>query len=501
MVRWMANSSGFNTRGTAPAVRTNAACRLAFCRRAAAMTIIGLCVLAFRGQCRSEELPAHNATVAIDCRTLRPFLGFGLNVWPELSRVQSLTDIVRLTNANYIRWEMVPDLTDAPSSDLSPSAMAAWLERDTQITFRQKLSANYQFYREMAAIVPFQVAFFMRPPPQWRQIGQHEGVQAQLSDDLDKGWKIADDRIPAYAALLVAELLVLQEHGIQPFAVELVNEPQGHFTPSQFAALVRIFAEIKLANGLTSIKIMGPGTSWISAAAPFLSAIGQSSGLDALNIVSVHAWDSQGTNDVAHLKSPLTSSLASDSAKPLYITEFGLELQEWYRAPFDAGPRKRGGTRNAADSPLFAVKTLGQAAALLNDGASAVFYWQAQDQGWWYDAWGLEDIRNVPRPIEDAFRFLFERVSNKDKIPHTESSLSYLLSLDFLNAGRHSLFLVNSSTQALHVDISSQGCGVFSKVAAAAWPANTEVSADKDSNSEVVVPVLPGNSIARLEIE
>ena len=108
---------------------------------------------------------------------------------------------------------------------------------------------------------------------------------------------LSPERVQDVAYLLAAlvDRLRQADYGMSAVAIEMSNEPNGHWStyiaPAVWAKLACATRDALDAKGLQHVLISGPGTS-MGSDKPYLAALAAANGSRCIGILSTHSWES-----------------------------------------------------------------------------------------------------------------------------------------------------------------------------------------------------------------
>lgn len=360
-------------------------------RFAAALSLLSLCaVFALRAQA--------DASVSVDFNAAHNFQGIGAQMWTKRGAAQQEAQLLRDMNAQFVRVSVEPET----KHEQIPTGQS--VERYYQIISSavtpnlQRNIADFRGIIEPLHIKPHLVFWHM--PEEWMQVqaGKKAGSKKEAH-------KAVDERIPDYANLLTAELMWVTRQGIQPYAVELTNEPQGawdtKYTPEQYADLVIDTRKALDAHGLQGVRIEGPGTG-VRNFPEFVQGLRARNALKDLAFITAHAYQTPQQMD-----DPSTAGYAEFMGRgqfgEIVMTEFGVKKHNedepgLASVDLDVGSHEYG------------LATGAESLKLLGKGASSVIYWQLQDFDFSKKKHGALDEGGRRHPVAFALQALFGHI-------------------------------------------------------------------------------------------
>jgi len=348
--------------------------------------------------------PGHADDRSPGARPPQIFRGLGVQIWPATQHRERRDALLRTLQARYVRVNIGATIADDELADHeSVRELLAAMEKH-QDAHEQQIRRSFR--DEMNALgITLDFVYWQMPRKWSKEFGVYRG-QVQ--------WRCVAAHLADYANLIAANLLYAATIGFHPQTIELSNEPDGSwntfYTPAQYDELLVLTRRVMDAHGLTNIGIEGPGTSMVAHLQFYLATLERTGDLRLLSRLSVHEYDREKLPVVAGLSGLHDVLRRRPEPLPVVVTEFGSFRPEWDRPPYDAGPGQRSGTRNAADSNAYAVSVVGEALALIADGAPIIFMWQLEDEPWGNDSLGLLDLAGRARPVARALGTVFSRV-------------------------------------------------------------------------------------------
>lgn len=383
------------------------------------------------------EIPEVRETVAIDTRQIsHEFLGFGTQIWaPELTPKgrQVLADL----DIDYVRLSASSGLNtpgDPTPVDSSPEAMDRYIARqfDKNPTRLPATKAAFDFLKSQQIQT---VLLIWQAPKEWQPKANQ--LLPQYLDDYARAWG--------------STLHYLETHGIRPDFIEIVNEPEGHWStyvpPDEYNQLVKQVKRELQRRGLGDIGILGPGVG--SQTGDKWPAGLDSEGRNALKAWSVHTYEGK-YGGAAHNLAPFIAAVRNiQPQKPVYITEYSTKntvfdgfVTRPNNDPAVAGPIK------ASYSDHYAVEVFQNTLALINGGANALFYWELGDHNWGINKdWGMIDRQGNPKPVYFALKTLYPRIPDHASVIKPQWQ-THAITLSALKAQGKLIVAVANNTRA-----------------------------------------------------
>jgi hypothetical protein len=402
-----------------------------------------------------------------DCASGHQFAGFGVEVWSLPGRQQPLLDLVKRLRVKFARWDMLPFPDDADVPDgVSFESLINWIE-DTGAKYKAR---DFALAERLRSLGVEQLHVTWRVPAKWRRGGL--GVPPDRSNQ-----QIINERAEDYGRLVAAQMAVLQRRGIRPYAVELLNEPGNRIAPPQYARVLRTFRSWQSRSALPSLPVAGPGTGLTWGNRRYIEAVVQQG--EKLDIATTHAYDARMTHQLASLAA-FRAAIPPAWRSPVFVTEFGIDPESWFNSP------------DAAATITYGVAAAAQALALLDSGANAIFYWQAQDPPRARRAMGLLDKEDRPRPVLEAFSTLLRPLAAGDKVAFSGNRAEAQPIAVFARQSQLVVQMANTDSEAQDYTISFRNCGATPLVVGQteSWPTGqtVEVRAVSGSAWHVSVP-------------
>jgi len=363
-------------------------------RLVAALTLLSLgAVFALR--------PQAEALVDLDFDAAHDFLGIGAQMWARQGAAQGQQQLLRDMNAQFVRVSIEPESKNR-QGEFPPGQS---VERYYEIVSRSFGTNHERNIRDFRNIIePLRIKthlIYWHMPEEWMQAVDRKAGSKKHAH------LAVDARIPDYANLLTAELMwVTRQGGIQPYAVELTNEPQGawgcKYTPEQYAELVQDTRKSLDAHGLQGVRIEGPGTG-VRNFPEFLPALRSRGALKDLALITAHAYQTPQEMD-----QPGTAGYSEFLGRGQYgqiiMTEFGVKKHGADDADSSAGADLD------VSSHDYGLATGAESLKLLGRGASGLIYWQLQDFGFSKKEHGALDEAGRRRPVASALQALFGHI-------------------------------------------------------------------------------------------
>lgn len=247
----------------------------------------------------------------------------------------------------------------------------------------------------------------------------------------DERKAFALERVQDVAHLLAAlvDKLRQKEYGMNATALEMSNEPNGHWStyiaPAVWAKLACATRDALDAKGLHHILISGPGTS-MGSDAPYLAALTASKGSRCIGILSTHSWESKTTKAGPHELAGMLSRYDTvrrrfdpNHEKLWVATETGARTNyiSGHLFPHNVnGPCyvKQYDNTMLSDpeslSPLFGARVAAFMLLHMNLRFDLALYWLVADLGWNAGCFGLQTRNGSASAVMGALSALFTNV-------------------------------------------------------------------------------------------
>jgi O-glycosyl hydrolase len=356
---------------------------------AASLSLLAACVF-LAGPAEADS------SVSIDFGAAHNFTGIGTQIQLKAGRCQDEAQLLRDMNAQFVRVSIIPAIRENVPTGQSVEQYSQLL----QSLIPPRLANNTAALRtvlEQTHIKPHIVFWHM--PDSW------EEAVVKKAGKKKEAHKAEDARIPDWANLLTAQILWITKQGIEPYAVELTNEPQGgwdtKYTPEQYADLVLATRRSLDAHGLQRIRIEGPGTG-VRNFPEFMQGLRAKGAQSQLAFITAHAYQTPQAMD-----DPRTAGysefLGHGQYGEIVMTEFGVKKHnaedvEAASADIDVGSHEYG------------LATGAESLKLLGKGASSVIYWELSDVENNPKKHGALDASCRRRPVAYALQALFGKV-------------------------------------------------------------------------------------------
>ncbi len=427
-----------------------------------------ICVL-FAGAVNATDIVMDVTNVS------HPFYGFGAQVWPGDSRVESLT-----TSLNLKYFRIAPGGCPTPPTDATVAQMDAYVDsqyngtpRGNNVTASLQMAANH----DVAVI-------FVRfgGPSAW--LGSSNRLLSQYFDD--------------YARLWASEIYFFKSRGLRVDYVELFNEPEGDWNVycpgADYNTFVKLVRSELDSRGLTDVGIVGPGLAYLFYGPSWINAL-DSQGKAALAAWSTHAWD-EGWGHTDALPSFLdqrwrdyfgaaVNSADPTHSKPIIVTEYASGVRTFNGVTYS--------TDTYGDTYQFAERCYENSLTLANNGANVLCYWEAANQSWQSQPmYAFMRIDSTLRPTYYVFSTLAPFVPINSMVLTKTWNDPVINAAGFVSADRLVLAFANSSADTVVRSVQVNGAATLAITNALAFEAGlvvnklSEISYDYQTNSMTV---------------
>lgn len=409
----------------------------------------------------SEALKAEIVFNASD--TSHPFYGFGAQIWPGDSRVETL-----FTNLHLKYLRMCPGGCLNPPTDVNQAQMDAYVNSEYNGTTRgNNIIASLQ----MAANHDVNVIFikFGCVPSSWLTTGNQ--LKSGNFDDFARVW--------------ASEVLFFKSRGLRVNYIELFNEPEGDWNVycpgADYNTVVKLVRAELNSRGLNDVGIIGPGLAYLYYGPDWISAL-DSDGKNALAAWSTHAWD-EGWGHTDALPSFLDQrwknyfGAAVNSADPCHnkqiiVTEYATGVRTFNGVTFGADV--------VVDSNQFAERCYENSLTLANNGANVLCFWEAADQSWESaPLWGLmrqPSQGSTLRPVYYALSTLAPYIPDNAMVLTKTWDDNEISAAGFTDGNQLVLAFANSGPNTVSRTVQITGVANFSITSANAFIAGAVVN-------------------------
>jgi len=233
------------------------------------------------------------------------------------------------------------------------------------------------------------------------------------------------------------------DHDINIEYVELMNEPDSRgawstgIIPEQYNELVKILRHKLDSADLNMVGIVGSGPASMWRFPDYAKAL-DAEGVSSLAAFSTHAWGTDGsrTDTIADpgqytfnttVKNFINPCNEKSPSKPKFVTEYSTHETTFENHTYPHGDRYGEWNPDFVEPNYSVTNTMGYALrcytntlALLNAGAEAPFFWQANDEptesnppgyeGSKRKAWGLVDLDGNEKPVFQALKTIYPKI-------------------------------------------------------------------------------------------
>ncbi|AMJ61178.1 hypothetical protein AXW83_13515 [Bosea sp. PAMC 26642] len=415
---------------------------------------------------------------------------FGTQVWPA-TLVQSPASVDRLLalKPHHLRFSLGPSWRRQPA--LRQEMSDTELDMAVAAGFATMTNADRHaaVMRDIVARSRTKLHLIIWEPPPLP--GEPDFTKPKAPT-----WRVMKpENVSLAARFYVAHLKAIAEAGVPLDAVELSNEPDGSWAikilPADYLALVRAVRGEAKRRGVALPRIFGPGTGRIAEAQPFFRDKAIALGiLDAVDVVSLHAWDDAAGMDRSAELDKLLARFAELGRKPeIAITEFGVGRPDILDKTQRMNARNRGDD-NIGLTEAYAGYSTRDLMRLYAGKVGIVIQWEFQDQSWGKGSMGLLDVKGQEKPVYRAMRTLAERL-DADRPDAIETSPDGRVAL-LRKAGRDSLIVSNPSREPLDIMLANRKPAASKPAAGIATCAGTSGTGLRlPAESVTAIPLAP----------
>ncbi|WP_186804786.1 hypothetical protein [Limihaloglobus sulfuriphilus] len=331
------------------------------------------------------------------------FMGIGAQIWSGDSSVEPLPADLKM---GFVRLDPGPSwssIGQAPPTDGLRSSFDKFVAENYSQARLSNMQASFEMLKRQnvqSIFVQFHV------PDRWR----------------DLYGKLRSDNHSDYAMLWGAVLNYLACHDIRADYIEMFNEPEGTWNckvpPQDYNDILKLVRQELDERGFADVPIIGPGLAYLDhddGGENWIGALDDDA-VSSLGGFSTHAWDESFEPDCApdFLRHRWTDFIDAVRAKdpsgtkPIFITEYMTGARFFHGEQY---PSPGGGySYSASDEPAFAARVFENSLSMLKGGANALLLWEAADQYWSDDGWGLQrrgSDGSTKRPAYFAVKTLF----------------------------------------------------------------------------------------------
>lgn len=328
-------------------------------------------------------------------------LAVGVQIWPEHLKDAPEAQLLALHPAVF-RHSAGPGWREAPPlpATADMAQVRRYVARHIEAR-REALERQAAQLKALLARTGGKLHLVLWEPP-------FTDAELRLRRGSPEGRTMPRSAVPVMAKFYVAVMEALRTYDFPVDAIELANEPDGDWNiripPRTYAELlqqVRREASLRRAD---LPPLAGPGTSSYTALLGYLRdpAVGRRL-LEAVDVVSVHAWDDRLGRDIRAVARETRRRLAGLGYRgQVAVTEFAPTFLERDDRQAGRGANKRS-TLARSNTDRYAAEVLRTKATLLSLGMSPVIFWEYRDVGWGKASYGLVDLAGRERPAYGAF--------------------------------------------------------------------------------------------------
>ncbi len=313
------------------------------------------------------------------------FQGLGATIY--VHDIKHFTEIKEL-NLRFVRIEPTPNWAyygpDLPfGKDIS--SLTRFVENKMKTDWRQsrhlKLLKKLKLHNIKSLWVMYQLPF------KWLDPTRNNAIRPEHEKDLLNLW--------------LAQLLYYRQYKIEPYAIEISNEPDGSWNgripANAYHRLVVRMRRLLDEYNFKQVKIAGPGFSSLNLYHDnevWLAQMPDQS-YEAMGLFSVHIWDeifSRGA-DLDYLRfqwQPFRQALQKRNRQrslPLFISEYATEVIRYNGKVFNS-PRTRA-LYTASETHEYGNRLAANTLVHIDQGAAAPIVWRLSDEVVDNTAWGL----------------------------------------------------------------------------------------------------------------
>ena len=386
---------------------------------------------------------AFGADFTFDAANLsHSFDGFGAQIWPGDSRVESLTN-----NLNLKYYRIAPGGCTSPPNDVTTAVMDAYVNTQYNGTNRGN---SVEYSLGLAETLGVKVIFikFGGVPSTWLSDSTYRELKSEYFNDFARIW--------------ASEILYFKNRGYTIDYTELFNEPEGNWnikvSPSNYNTVVKLVRAELDSRGLTNVGIIGPGLAYLYYGTSWIGGL-DTAGKNAIAAWSTHAWD-EGWGNTSALPSFLdqrwqdyfgaaVESADPTGSKPIIVTEYATAVRTYNGVTFDSD--------EYCDSNQFAQRCYENSLTMANNGANVLCYWEAANQSWQDNFYGWQRVNSTYRPVYYSFLTLAPYIPDNAMVLTKTWNDSQISAAGFLGSGKLVLAFANSTANTVTRSISVQG--------------------------------------------
>ncbi|MCE5340981.1 MAG: hypothetical protein LLF92_07625 [Planctomycetaceae bacterium] len=407
---------------------------------------------------------AFGADITFDvCDVSHSFDGFGAQIWPGDSRVESLT-----TALNLKYYRIAPGGCSSPPVDATTTVMDAYVSSQYNGTSRGN-AVEYSLAMAQTLGVKVILIKFGCVPSTW--LGTGSRLKSAYFNDFARIW--------------ASEVLYFKNCGYTIDYIELFNEPEGNWNVycpgADYNTVVKLVRAELDSRGLSNVGIIGPGLAVLTNGTSWINAL-DTNGKNAIGAWSTHAWDESwwGTSALPsyldqrwkNYFGAAVNLAAPTHSKPIIVTEYATGVQTYNGVTFDSN--------HFCDSNQFAQRCYENSLTMANNGANVLCYWEAANQSWQDNFFGWQRVNSTYRPVYYSFLTLAPYIPDNAKVLTKTWTGSQISASGFFGSNRLVMAFANSTANT--VTRSVQVTGVSSLVITTAKAFEAGVVTDELSN-------------------
>jgi hypothetical protein len=407
---------------------------------------------------------AFGADITFDvCDVSHSFDGFGAQIWPGDSRVESLT-----TALNLKYYRIAPGGCSSPPVDATTTAMDAYVSSQYNGTTRGN---SVEYSLAIAQTFGVKVIFikFGGVPSTW--LGTGSRLKSEYFDDFARVW--------------ASEVLYFTNRGYTIDYIELFNEPEGNWNiycpGTDYNTVVKLVRAELDSRGLANVGIAGPGLAYLYYGTSWIGSL-DTAGKNAVAAWSTHAWD-EGWGNTSATPSFLdqrwknyfgaaVNSADPTHSKPVIVTEYATGVKTYNGVTFDDD--------EVCDSNQFAERCYENSLTMANNGATVLCYWEAANQSWQDNYFGWQRVNSTYRPVYYSFLTLAPYIPDNAMVLTKTWNDSQISAAGFFGSNRLVMAFANSTANTVTRTV--QVAGVSSLVITTAKAFAAGVITDELSN-------------------
>ncbi len=384
------------------------------------------------------------------CDVSHSFDGFGAQIWPGDSRIESLT-----TALNLKYYRIAPGGCTSPPSGATTAAMDAYVSSQYNGTSRGN-SVEYSLTLAQTLGVKVILIKFGGVPSTW--LGTGNRLKSEYFNDFARIW--------------VSEVLYFKNRGYTIDYIELFNEPEGDwniYCPGvDYNTIVKLVRAELDSRGLSTVGIAGPGLAYLYYGPSWIGLL-DTNGKNAVAAWSTHAWD-EGWGYTSALPSfldqrwwgyfggELEYSADPTHSKPIIVTEYATAVRTYNGVTFTSD--------TYCDSNQFAERCYENSLTMANNGANVLCYWEAANQSWQDNYYGWLRVNSTYRPVYYSFLTLAPYIPDNAMVLTQTWNDSEISAAGFFGSNKLVMAFANSTANTVTRTI--QIAGVSSLVISSA---------------------------------